>query len=72
MITGNERWGGAFQAIRLTAGEHRVRFEFGSVSAGIVAINVVAVCALFVLAWTDARSRRKGLAHRPDSLQPGG
>ena len=50
-----ERWGGAFQAIRLTAGEHRVRFEFHSLNAPVVAINVVAVCALFILAWAGTR-----------------
>ena len=50
-----ERRGGAFQAIRLTAGEHRVRFEFHSLSAPVVAINVVAVCALFILAWAGTR-----------------
>jgi len=45
-----ERWGGAFQAIRLTAGEHRVRFEFRPVSVQVgAAIGILAVAALLVL-----------------------
>ena len=45
-----ERWGGAFQAIRLTAGEHRVRFEFRPVSVQVgAAIGILAVTALLVL-----------------------
>jgi hypothetical protein len=58
-----ERWGGAFQAIRLTAGEHRVRFEFRPVSVQIgAAINVLAVVALLVLVWADSRSRLSNAA----------
>jgi Bacterial membrane protein YfhO len=54
-----ERWEKAFQAIRVTPGEHRVRFEFRPVSAQIGgAINILAVAALLVLVWADSRSRR--------------
>jgi hypothetical protein len=54
-----ERWGSAFQSIRLTAGEHRVRFEFHALSAVTVAINAIAVVALLALAWVDAQARRR-------------
>jgi hypothetical protein len=54
-----ERWGGAFQAIRLTPGAHRVSFEFRPVSLPVgAAINVLALAALLVLIWADWRSRR--------------
>jgi hypothetical protein len=54
-----ERWGGAFQAIWVTPGFHRVRFEFRPVSipAG-AAVSSLAVAGLLVLAWADWRSRR--------------
>jgi hypothetical protein len=45
-----ERWDGAFQAIRLAPGEHRVRFEFRPVSVQVgAAIGILAVGALLVL-----------------------
>jgi len=56
-----ERWGGAFQAIRLTAGEHRVKFEFRPVSVQLgAAVSILAVAGLLVLVRVDSRLRSKG------------
>ena len=56
-----EPWGGAFQAIRLTPGAHRVRFEFLPVSVPVgVAVSFLAVAGLLVVVWADWRSRRRG------------
>ncbi|HMD72028.1 MAG TPA: YfhO family protein [Bryobacteraceae bacterium] len=55
-----ERWGGAFQAIRLPAGEHRVRFEFRPPSLQIgAAVSLIAFGALLLLVRADWRSRRR-------------
>jgi len=55
-----ERWDGAFQSIRLTAGRHRVAFEYRpvSVQAG-AAISVLALDVLLVLVWVDFKVRRR-------------
>jgi hypothetical protein len=54
-----ERWGGAFQSIRVTPGTHRVSFEFRPVSVrGGAAVSFLAVAGLLVLVWADWRSRR--------------
>ncbi|MCX6633110.1 MAG: YfhO family protein [Candidatus Solibacter sp.] len=51
-----ERWGRAFQAIRLTPGAHRVRFEFSPLSFQVgAAISLLAVAGLLVLARSDSR-----------------
>ena len=53
-----ERWGGAFQAIQVTPGTHRVQFEFRPVSIPVgAAVNLLAVAGLLVLIWADRRSR---------------
>jgi hypothetical protein len=57
-----ERWGGAFQAIRLTAGEHRVAFEFRPASVLIGAgIGVATIAALLVVVRAGSRSRSKAV-----------
>ncbi len=57
-----ERWGGAFQAVRLTPGEHRVSFEFRPASLPIgAAVDILAIAALLVLVRADSRSRSKGI-----------
>jgi hypothetical protein len=54
-----ERWGGAFQAIRVTPGTHHVKFEFRPVSSRVGAVvSFFAVAGLLVLVWADWRSRR--------------
>ena len=54
-----ERWGGAFQAIQLTPGEHRVEFAFRPLSVPVGAVvSCLAVIGLLVLVWSDWRSRR--------------
>jgi hypothetical protein len=53
-----ERWGGAFQAIRVAAGEHRVRFEFRPASLRVgAAVSVLALTGLLATVWADWRSR---------------
>jgi hypothetical protein len=53
-----ERWGGAFQAIRLAAGRHRISFEFRPASVGIgAAISVVALGGLLALVWAQRREK---------------
>jgi hypothetical protein len=63
-----ERWGGAFQAIRLPAGEHRVRFEFRPASVEIgAAVSLLAIGAILLLVRADWRSRRKAIeVSRPE------
>jgi hypothetical protein len=54
------RWGGAFQAVALTAGEHRVVFEYHPASvrigAAISALSVLAVALAAIKPARDARS----------------
>jgi hypothetical protein len=50
-----EKWGGAFQAVRVPAGEHRVRFEFRSPGLRIGA--PISVAALVALVWFARRRR---------------
>jgi uncharacterized membrane protein YfhO len=55
-----EAAGGAFQAIRLRAGEHRVRFEYRPASVAIGgAVSGLAWLALMVVMRSDRRARRK-------------
>jgi hypothetical protein len=62
---GIEPWGGAFQAIRVAPGTHRVRFEFHPVSVPVgAAVSLLAVAGLLVLVWADWRSRRRGAGTR--------
>jgi hypothetical protein len=59
-----EQWGGAFQAVRLAAGEHRVRFEFRPASVPIGAgVSLLALCALLLVARADSRSRSKAVGY---------
>ncbi|MGA2769276.1 MAG: YfhO family protein [Bryobacteraceae bacterium] len=56
---GIERWGGAFQAIPVPAGEHRITFEFRPMSLRIgAAISLLAGVGLLLLMLADGRSRR--------------
>jgi uncharacterized membrane protein YfhO len=62
LVDGNpveiEPWDGAFQAIRLSAGAHRVAFEFRPLSVPIgAAVSLVALLALLALARANSRSR---------------
>jgi len=51
-----ERWDGTFQAILLTAGEHRVRFEFRPMSLQLgAAVSILALAGLLVLIRADSR-----------------
>lgn len=60
-----ERWGGAFQAIQLSPGEHRVRFQFRPASVRVgAAVSMVALAGLLALVWADWRSRRASEAAR--------
>jgi hypothetical protein len=57
---GIERWGGAFQAIQVPAGEHRVAFEFRPMSLRIgAAISLLAGVGLLLLVVAGGRSRRR-------------
>jgi hypothetical protein len=57
---GIERWGGAFQAIQVPAGEHRIAFEFRPMSLRIgAAISLFAGVGLLLLILADGRSRRR-------------
>jgi hypothetical protein len=57
---GIERWGGAFQAIQVPAGEHRIAFEFRPMSLRIgAAISLFAGVGLLWLILADGRSRRR-------------
>jgi hypothetical protein len=61
---GIERWGGAFQAIRLAAGEHRVRFEFRPASLRFgAAVSLLALGALLLLVRADWRSRARAVGY---------
>jgi uncharacterized membrane protein YfhO len=52
-----ERWGGAFQAIRVPAGQHRVRFEFRPASLRIgAAVTLLALAGLLATAWSSWRA----------------
>jgi len=56
---GIERWGGAFQAISVPAGEHRITFEYRPMSLRIgAAISLLAGVGLLLLMLADGRSRR--------------
>ena len=55
-----ERWGGAFQAVRLTAGEHHVIFEFRPVSLKVGAgVSIVALAGFLAMVRADKRSKRQ-------------
>jgi len=56
---GIERWGGAFQAVPVPVGEHRITFEFRPKCLRIGAvISLLAGVGLLVLVLADGRSRR--------------
>jgi hypothetical protein len=58
-----ERWGGAFQSIRVPAGDHWIQFEFRSAGFQVgAAISLAAACALAMVAMADRRSRRRAEA----------
>jgi uncharacterized membrane protein YfhO len=55
-----ERWRGVFQAIRVTPGAHRVKFEFCPASIRVgAAVSALAVAGLLIVVWADWRSRRR-------------
>ncbi len=59
-----ERWDGAFQAVRLTAGVHRVRFEFRPRSVPIgAAVSLLALAGLLAVVRADSRSRAKAVGY---------
>jgi len=63
-LAGIERWGGAFQAIRLGPGEHRVGFEFRPASLQIgAAVSLMAFGALLLVVRADWRSRARAVGY---------
>jgi len=64
-----QRWEGAFQAIFVSAGRHRVEFRYSSPGFRVgAAVSLLALAAAAILALREVRAhRRDGLARRGDA-----